>query len=176
MMRIENVHDLLDTTVRVSYLELTTAPAPVPARAGEECVCLEKLGIEEYLELYVRVGEPLRWDQRLKMPRADLIRLLESERSQLYVLRDRLRDALGFCEFERNLAEIELKNFGLVRSAQGRGLGSWLLLRALHQEWERQPRRIWLHTDEWDHPSAIAIYQRAGFRICMVREEPPADL
>ena len=165
-----------DTTVRVSYLELTSAPAPVPARAGEERICAEKLNIEEYLELYMRVGEPLHWDQRLKMPRADLIRLLESERSQLYVLRDRLGGALGFCEFERALPEIELKNFGLIRQVQGRGLGLWLLLTTLHQEWERHPRRIWLHTDEWDHPSAMAVYQRAGFHIYMLRDEPPADL
>ncbi len=160
----------------MSYLELTSAPAPVPARAGDERICAQKLNIEEYLELYMRVGEPLRWDQRLKMPRADLIRLLESERNQLYVLRDRLGGALGFCEFERALPEIELKNFGLIRQVQGRGLGLWLLLTTLHQEWERHPRRIWLHTDEWDHPSAIAVYQRAGFHIYMVRDELPADL
>lgn len=166
----------IDTTVRVSYLELTTPPAPIPTHAGEERIAAEKLSVEDYLGLYEHVGQPLRWDQRLKMPRAELVRLLESERSQLYLLRDRRGHALGFCEFERNLPEIELKNFGLVRSAQGRGLGSWLLLTAVHHEWELQPRRIWLHTDEWDHPRAVAVYARAGFRIYDVKDEPPANL
>jgi hypothetical protein len=131
-----------DTTVRVTYLELTRTPAPIRARPREERISAEKLSVSEYLELYCRVGEALRWDQRLRMPRSELIRLLESERSRIYVLRDGDGRALGLCEFERCLPDIELKNFGLVPSAQGRRLGPWLLRTALHQEWALRPRRI----------------------------------
>lgn len=162
--------------VRVSYLELTQAPAPTQTRIGEERVCRERPSVDEYLALYRRVGQPLRWDQRLKMPRSELTLLLDSERSQIYILRDDRDQALGLCEFDRCLPEIELKNFGLVPKAQCRGLGSWLLRRALHHEWKLQPRRIRLHTDNWDHPAALRLYENAGFRTYMVREEPPADL
>lgn len=165
-----------EITVRVSYFELTQGPAPIRKHLGEERVSQEKLLINEYLDLYRRVGEPLRWDQRLRMPRAELTRLLESDRSQIYVLRDGRAEALGFCEFERCSPDVELKNFGLVATAQGKGLGSWLLRTALHHEWRAQPSRIWLHTDNWDHPAAVHLYQNAGFRIYMVREEPPGDL
>lgn len=166
-----------DDIVRVSYLELTQTPAPIPTRAEQDRITAERLGLDEYLTLYERVGMPLRWDQRFKMPRAELECLLKSARSQVYVLRDAAGQALGFCEFERDaFSEVELKNFGLVPSAQGRGLGSWLLLTALHQEWELRPRRIWLHTDDWDHPAALPVYERAGFRIYMVRDEPPTNL
>ena len=73
-----------DTTLRVSYLELVQAPAaPSPTRHGAESIAAEKLPVEEYLDLYVRVGEPLGWDQRLKMPRPELIQLLESPCSQV---------------------------------------------------------------------------------------------
>jgi len=88
----------------------------------------------------------------------------------------RVRQAVGFCEFERCLPEIELRNFGLIPAAQGKGLGSWLLRTALHHEWELGPRRIWLHTDSWDDPAALRLYQDAGFRVYMMREEPPGDL
>lgn len=165
-----------DTTVRVTYLELTQTPAPIPAQPGKERIAAEKLPISEYLELYCRVGEPLRWDQRLRMPRSELIRLLDSQRSRIYVLRDGDGRALGLCEFERFLPDIELKNFGLAPSAQGRRLGSWLLRTALHQEWELRPGRIWLHTDNWDHPAALRLYESTGFRVYMVRDEPPGDL
>jgi GNAT superfamily N-acetyltransferase len=165
-----------DATVSVSYLELTQTPAPSPTRLGEELISAEKLPVNEYLDLYRRVGEPLRWDQRLNMPRSELIRLLQSQCSQIYILRDRRGQALGLCEFERCLPGIELKNFGLVPSAQGKGLGSWLLRTALHHEWRLQPERIWLHTDNWDHPAAVHLYESAGFRVYMVREEPPGDL
>ena len=131
--------------------------------------------MSEYLELYGRIGEPLRWDQRLKMPRAELLRLLVSERSAIYVLRDGSGGALGLCEFERGLADVELKNFGLLPMARGQGLGSWLLHTALHSEWQSRPGRIWLHTDNWDHPAAMHVYESAGFRVYKVAEEPAAD-
>jgi len=166
-----------DTVVRVSYLELLQAPAPLPAHVGPERISTAKMPVEEYLDLYRRVGQPLRWDQRLKMPRQELQRLLQSPRSQIYVLQDSSDGTLGLCEFERgDLQEVELKNFGLVPAAYGRGLGPWLLLTALHQEWQLRPKRIWLHTDNWDHPAALPLYEKAGFLIYLVRDEPPGNL
>jgi ribosomal protein S18 acetylase RimI-like enzyme len=163
--------------LRVRYLELTHPPVQqLTAPPYSERVAPEKLPIDEYLDLYTRVGGALRWDQRLNMPRTELASLLASKRSQVYVLRDALFQAIGFCELERDLPEIELKNFGLVPPAQGRGLGSFLLRAALHEEWQLQPRRIWLHTDNWDHPEAIKLYERVGFQTYLIRDEPPGDL
>jgi ribosomal protein S18 acetylase RimI-like enzyme len=165
------------TTLRVTYLE-QNEPALAPALYwGSERVALERMTRDAYLALYRRVGEPLHWDQRLSMSRAELEALLGGESLHLYVLRDISRDALGFCEFDRSgFPQIELKNFGLVPEAQGRGLGPWLLATALQGEWRSNPDRIWLHTDVWDHPAALKIYQRAGFQIFDVRDEPAAPL
>ena len=163
--------------LRVTYLELLKPPLPPPLHAGGERIALERLSVSIYLELYRRVGEPLRWDQRLLMPREELAALLGGESLHIYVLRDEGGQALGFCEFYRGaLPEIELKNFGLVPEAQGRGLGPWLLSVALHGEWRSDPTRIWLHTDTWDHPAAVRVYERAGFHIYAVREEAPGPL
>lgn len=165
-----------DTIVRVSYFELTQTPTLIPTHLGAERISREKLSVEEYLDLYGRIGGPVRWDQRLKMPRSELSSLLQSERSQIYLLVDDHGRAIGFCEFERSLPDIELKNFGLLPAAQGRGLGSWLLRTALHDEWQLRPARIWLHTDNWDHAAAVHLYESAGFQVHMVREEPATDL
>jgi ribosomal protein S18 acetylase RimI-like enzyme len=165
-----------DITVRVSYLELTQTPTLIPTHLGAERISREKLSVDEYLDLYGRVGRSFRWDQRFTMPRSELTSLLRSERSQIHLLEDDHGRAMGFCEFERSLPDIELKNFGLLPDARGRGLGSWLLRTALHDEWKLQPARIWLHTDDWDHPAALHLYGSAGFRIYMVREEPAAYL
>lgn len=177
------------TLLRVNYLELTQAPAAIPEHVGDERVGLETLGLREYLEIYRRVGEPLRWDQRLNMPREELAALLQAERTRIYVLRDAAGIAQGLCELDRKQwPEIELKNFGLTPQAQGRGLGTWLLRTALHGEWRagpaageglaacQGPSRIWLHTDEWDHPAAVSVYVRAGFRIYMTRTEHSGPL
>jgi len=110
-----------DTVLRVHYLELAHPPAPIPAHVGTERALAERLDLEEYLDLYRRVGGPLRWDQRLQMPRDELEALLQSGRIAIYVLRDASGHALGFCEFDRTgVPEFELKNFGLIPEAQGR--------------------------------------------------------
>lgn len=164
--------------LRVTYLELRNAPAA--ARNGDEKrddVRLERLTRAAYLELYRRVGGPLRWDTRLKLTAGELDGLLAGSALHVYVLRERTSEAVGFCEFDRSeFPSIELKHFGLVPEAQGRGLGSKLLTAALVREWQTGPERIWLHTDTWDHPAAVPVYQRAGFRVYDVRFEPPESL
>jgi len=162
--------------LRVTYLEQRVPPQHA-LYWGSEQVSLEQLSRAAYLDLYQRVGQPLGWNQRLTMPDAELDALLDGESLRIYVLRDVGEQALGLCEFDRSdFPHIELKNFGLVPAAQGRGLGSWLLATALLAEWRSNPDRIWLHTDEWDHPAAIKVYQRAGFEIFDVRDEPPGSL
>ncbi len=167
---------MAEETLRVHYLQLTQAPAPLAAYDGAEKIAAERLTLDEYLSLYRSVGAPLRWDQRLRMPREELDSLLQSERIQTYVVRTGSQ-ALGFCEFDRvGFPDIELKNFGLVPQAQGRRLGPWLLGTALHGEWRLRPSRIWLHTDSWDHPAALHVYERAGFRIYSTRDESSGPL
>jgi GNAT superfamily N-acetyltransferase len=176
MNAVDN-HPSNSTVLRVTYLEQSEPSAPPALYWGSERISLERLGRDSYLALYRRVGEPLGWDQRLSMPAADLDALLAGEALHIYVLRDLSGNALGFCEFDRSrFPQIELKNFGLVPDAQGRGLGAWLLSTALQGAWRSNPDRIWLHTDTWDHPAAVGVYQRAGFRIFDVREEPAGPL
>jgi GNAT superfamily N-acetyltransferase len=163
--------------LRVTYLEQSEPAQPPALYWGSERVVLERMARQAYLALYRRVGEPLCWDQRLSMPEAELDALLDAESMHIYVLRDADGDALGFCEFDRSaFPQIELKNFGLVPGAQGRGLGPWLLATALQGEWRSNPDRIWLHTDTWDHPAALPAYQRAGFQVYDVRDEPADSL
>ena len=52
-----------------------------------------------------------------------------------------------------------------------KGTGPYPLDHALRSAWSTRPQRIWLHTDTWDHPKAIATYQRAGFKIYAQRFE-----
>ena len=163
--------------LRVTYMEARLPPPLRTPRSGLDRVARERLSIREYLGLYRSVGESLRWDQRLSMPEAELRALLDGDSLRIYVLRNFHDQALGFCEFDHSaLPEIELKNFGLVPAAQGAGLGPWLLMVALQEEWKYNPKRIWLHTDIWDHPAAIHVYERAGFYVYDVRDESPGML
>ena len=46
----------------------------------------------------------------------------------------------------------------------GTGGARFLMNRALELAWSRDVRRVWVHTCTLDHPSALAFYQRSGFR------------
>ncbi|MEO3431980.1 GNAT family N-acetyltransferase [Inquilinus sp. CAU 1745] len=153
--------------LRVTYMEMTQPPVgPEVARpvAGAR-VERESLVQETYLRLYRAVGEPVQWDQRLRLTPEELENFLCSTTTSLHVLRLQ-GQPVGFCEFDGiGRPDIELTNFGLIPEAQGRKLGPYLLDRALRAIWSYNPGRIWLHTDTNDHPKAQATYHRAGFRI-----------
>jgi GNAT superfamily N-acetyltransferase len=166
-----------DPILRVVYMELREPPASLARQFHSMSIAIERLARVEYLALYRQVGEQVRWDQRLQLSAAEIDALLGGERLDIYVLRNEQGDALGFCEFDtRAFPQIELKHFGLVPEAQGRGLGSWLLSVALQKVWQSGAARIWLHTDNWDHPAAIRLYERAGFQVYAVRDEAAAPL
>ena len=70
----------------------------------------------------------------------------------------------GFIELDRRVSgEVELAYFGLALEFIGRGLGGYLLAWGTNKAWRRGVRRVWVHTCNFDHPRAIAVYQRAGF-------------
>ena len=50
------------------------------------------------------------------------------------------------------------------RKLIGSGAGRWLMNRALELAWSRPVSRFWVHTCTLDHPSAVAFYERSGFR------------
>jgi ribosomal protein S18 acetylase RimI-like enzyme len=168
--------DGLIERIWVTYLEATAPPAHVPDLPDGCSLAREAMDYSAYMALYRDVGGPWGWDTRLQSSPDALISLLKSRASANYVLREATK-AVGFCEFERQAqGEVELKHFGLVPSHFGRGLGLPLLLNAVALEWADKPKRIWLHTDECDHPAAIGTYKRAGFSIFDRRLEDPGPL
>lgn len=69
-------------------------------------------------------------------------------------------------------SQVEIRYFGLVESAIGRGLGRALLERGLEEAWtlparhELAPvRRVWLHTCSLDGPAALDNYRARGFVV-----------
>ncbi|MEW6632789.1 MAG: GNAT family N-acetyltransferase [Pseudomonadota bacterium] len=161
----------------VTYMEMLAPPFgdPFEAPLPGAFVARETLDRSRYLELYHAVGGPVQWDQRLRMPVADLEMLLASPSTHLNVLRVDGETA-GFCEFNGvGQPEVELVHFGLVPAFQGRRLGPFLLDRALRRAWSYQPERLWLHTDTHDHPAAQSVYRRAGFKAYAQRMETFPD-
>ncbi len=64
----------------------------------------------------------------------------------------------------REPGQCELVYFGVTSGLIGTGAARFLMNRALELAWSRDVRRVWVHTCTLDHPSAVAFYQRSGFR------------
>jgi GNAT superfamily N-acetyltransferase len=51
----------------------------------------------------------------------------------------------------------------LIPELAGKGHGNWLMAHALAFAWQKQVRRVWVHTCTLDHPAALPFYRRHGF-------------
>jgi len=149
----------------VTDLEMFDFPGPRTEHTTG-ALALERWGrppLEEYRELFRRVGEPYLWFSRLELDDAALAAIIHDSDSEIYVARDGLA-VVGWFELDfHQPGECELRFFGLVREAIGTGAGRWMMNRVLERAWARPIRRFWLHTCTLDHPNAVDFYRRSGF-------------
>jgi GNAT superfamily N-acetyltransferase len=149
----------------VTHLEMTARLAPRPDPAGSwslRRVDVSKL--DWYRDLYCRVGRQWLWISRIRMPDAELAAIIQSPLMEIYALAHEGRDE-GLLELDfREPGQCEIVSFGVTEKRVGTGAGRWLMNRALELAWSRPVTRVWLHTCTFDHPAALAFYQRSGFR------------
>jgi GNAT superfamily N-acetyltransferase len=149
----------------VTHLEMTERPVPRPDPPGAWTLRrIESPGLDWFRDLYCRVGEEWLWFSRLQMTDAELAAIIQSPLVEVHALVQDGRDE-GLLELDfREAGQCELAFFGVTARLIGSGAGSWLMNRALERAWSRPVARVWVHTCTFDHPVALAFYQRSGFR------------
>jgi len=149
----------------VTHLEMTVRPALRPDPAGAWTLRrVEMPPLDWFRDLYRRVGEEWLWISKIRMPDAELAAIIQSPLMEIYALAHEGRDE-GLLELDfREPGQCEFVSFGLTERLVGIGAGRWLMNRALELAWSRPVDRVWLHTCTFDHPAALAFYQRSGFR------------
>lgn len=155
-------------SVRRTHLELRSRDELRPGRLPAEPVELvEETSISpvEYLELYALVGELWLWRDRLVWTQSELERYLASP--DVHVWTARLRGvSAGYFELRQHPDRtVEVMYFGLAPAFIGRGLGGWLLTRAVEESFALGATRIVLNTCTLDAPQALPNYLARGFRI-----------
>jgi GNAT superfamily N-acetyltransferase len=166
----------------ITYLEMLERPAGKRVPAPLDKLALmraEDCTVAFYRYMYDTVGRPWLWFERRLVDDAALAALIAKPTIEIFVLYVRGVPA-GFFELDTAAPrETKLCYFGLIPDFIGRRLGPYLLQAAIDQAWSRPLDRFWLHTSTFDHPKALATYQRAGFVVYARRRvsfDDPRDL
>jgi len=150
----------------ITYLEMREVPKRVPHPAPKRKLALlraEAIPLHFYRYLYNTVGEPWLWYERRVMDDASLSAAIHDKGVDIYVLYVGGAPA-GYAELARRArGETELAYFGLMPEFIGQGFGGYLLDWTIDTAWRANPRRLWVHSCNLDHPRALQTYQKAGF-------------
>jgi GNAT superfamily N-acetyltransferase len=151
-----------------TYLELKSpedldgASAPSADLAVER---IEDCPPEVWRRLYSEVGRDYHWVDRLTWTDEEIVRYLADPALELWVLRSGGETA-GYFELHKGEDDaVEIAYFGLLPAFVGRGMGKFLLTRAVERAWARGAARVWLHTSSLDHSSALPNYLARGFSV-----------
>ena len=153
-------------TVQRTYLEMREQPSidEVVWDDRIQIVHAIKPTVSFYRYLYNTVGESWTWIDRRKMSDEDLKQTIQNDKIQVHVLY-LLGVPAGYIELDfRNSLEIEIAYFGLMPEFIGQGFGKKFLQWGISRAWKVSPQRVWLHTCTLDHPGALPLYEKAGFK------------
>jgi GNAT superfamily N-acetyltransferase len=148
-----------------TYLEMMSPPPPVTSNVKLQLQRLSGDDSARFRSLYRAVGERWLWAGHLSKSPAELAAYLAAPERDTFAVVD-LHGDIGLLQLEFDAAgNAEIVYFGLLESEIGRGIGQWLIGQAIAIAFAKPVRRLWLHTCNFDHPAALAFYQRAGFYV-----------
>lgn len=161
----------------VTCLEMFAKPDLRPAHATEglSLARLEARDTERFRRLFRAIGRDIMWFSRLIIAEEALAAIIGHPQVHCHAL-VRNGEDIGLLELDFRVdGQCELSFFGVVPGAVGSGVGRYLMNEALTRGWAQPITRMWVHTCSFDHPNALAFYQRSGFRPYQVMVEVHPD-
>ena len=115
---------------------------------------------------YKQVGKKHRWIDRLSWSDEKWINYISNKNLETYIICES-EELVGFFELLNNpeLQETEISYFGLLEEYIGKGIGGYALSVAIRKSFEKNIRRVWLHTCTLDHPNALKNYIARGMTV-----------
>jgi GNAT superfamily N-acetyltransferase len=114
--------------------------------------------------LYTAVGGDWYWTDRLSWTYAQWQEWLSTPGVETWVAYVCGTPA-GYFQLHLADDDVEIAYFGLLPAFVGKGLGGWLLTKAIERGWETGAERVWVHTCSLDGPNALANYQKRGMTV-----------
>lgn len=151
--------------VQVTFLEMHEQPAyTIPIAFKLDFELLPKpISVSDYRNYYYGVGKEWYWLDRMVMEDHLLHEKINAPNVDIFVLHIEDQPA-GFAEFVREKDHVEILYFGLFPAFIGKGYGHYFLQTVIQKAWSYQPKHIQLNTCALDHPNALPIYKKAGFK------------
>ena len=115
---------------------------------------------------YKQVGKKHRWIDRLSWTDEKWMNYISNKNLETYIICES-EELVGFFELLHNpeLRETEISYFGLLEEYIGKGIGGYALSEAIRKSFEKNIRRVWLHTCTLDHPNALKNYIARGMTV-----------
>ena len=153
----------------VTYLEMEACPTydwpHLPLGSSAALLKAEKPPVWWFLTLYDAVGRDYAWEDIHEWEHQALTDWLQADKMALYTLLEHGWPQGFFLLEDHGEGVIDLAYFGMVPEAIGKGLGGWLLKTAVLTAWDREGvSKLTVNTCTLDHPRALALYQKVGFK------------
>lgn len=169
--------------VTIRHLEMASRaalrPSTRPPPAGIRFVRIDDERGATARRCYHLVGADWQWTDRRTWDVEEWAALLEEEQGELWVARDG-EAIVGYAQLARRGREVDLHYFGLTPDYIGRGIGGWMLTRAVERAWAMGAERVTLNTCTLDGPGALPNYLARGFTVRreerQLREVPDGSL
>lgn len=152
----------------VDDLSMDSPPEQSPLHPDLEAVPARP-DLQTFLSWYKAVGQRWFWWERIAMDPNQLRRLLRQKSREFYRLQTGASHQipgqfLGFGELLLEGHKAELVFFGLAEGAIGKGFGRPFLELLCAQAFAAGCRQLTVHTCSLDHPGALSLYRKVGFR------------
>ena len=157
-----------------TFLEMNAPAGLIPKPCTDPEFAVKEAVVKQWQFnkfLYQWVGQNWEWRNRLGWSDTQWRDYVENENLRTFI-GFKQGSPVGYYELQwQDGADIEIVYFGLTPKFISKGYGGPLLSSAISTAWEWGARRVWLHTCELDHPTALANYLARGFKIYKVIAE-----
>jgi len=159
----------VNNQVKRNYLEIRSINDLVEANKPNENLILEKVDPPDFhinKFFYKEIGKNHRWTDRLIWNDKKWINYINNSSVVTYILKNK-EDLVGYFEqnFNNQKLECEIAYFGILEEYFGKKLGGYLLSQAIKRSFEKNSKRVWVHTCSLDHKHALNNYISRGMKI-----------
>lgn len=161
-------------TAHITELELGAPPRrePMPMSGKTALMRVDEMTPAFAAFLYEQVGRPHHWFVRRNMAETALQALIDGGTREFWAL---YVDGCPAGFFELDLSarpdRVEIALLGVTPEFHGRGFGRFLVSEAIFAALAHSAARVTIETNTLDHPRALALYQKLGFRPVGQRTE-----